>query len=132
MKQLFQSLSDGNIDLIEIPVPCISDGEILVRSHRSLISTGTEKMLIDFGKSNFINKIKSQPDKVQEVISKVKNDGLLSTYEAVKHKLDEPFSLGYCSSGEVIQSKCEIFSIGDRVATNGPRRNICCSKKLGN
>ena len=81
-------------------------------------------MLIDFGKSNFINKIKSQPDKVQEVISKVKNDGLLSTYEAVKHKLDEPFSLGYCSSGEVIQSKCEIFSIGDRVATNGPHAEI--------
>ena len=69
-------MSDGNIDLIEIPVPSISNGEILVRSHRSLISTGTEKMLIDFGKSNFINKIKSQPDKVQEVISKVKNDGL--------------------------------------------------------
>ena len=103
MKVLLQSLKDGSIDLLEVPVPLVSEGHILVKTSVSMISSGTEKMLLEFGKDNLINKALKQPDKVKQVVDKLKTDGILPTYQSVSSKLDEPIQLGYSNVGEVIE-----------------------------
>ena len=93
MKQIFQDLSTGETKLIDIPRPKISHGDILISTSKSLISVGTERMLVNFGKAGWVNKARSQPDKVIEVMNKVKTDGFLTTYDAVRSKLDQPLAL---------------------------------------
>ena len=126
MKQLFQKFSDGKIFIEELPLPSINDNEILINSKLSLISSGTEKMLLDFGKSSLIGKALNQPERVKQVISKAKTDGIVSTYDAVKSKLDNPSPLGYCNFGiiEKIGSKVKGFKLGDRVISNGPHSDF--------
>ena len=121
MKQILQNLKTGEIQLVEIPTPQVQDGHILIESEASLISKGTEKMLLEFGKSGWINKARQQPDKVKQVIDKIKTDGLISTYQSVMTKLDNPLPLGYCNSGTVksIGGGVRGFEIGDRVVSNG-------------
>jgi predicted dehydrogenase/threonine dehydrogenase-like Zn-dependent dehydrogenase len=119
MKQVFQSLKSGLTQLEEVPCPFLSQGQILIGSSRTLISAGTERMLVDFGKANFIDKALQQPDKVKMVINKVRTDGLLSTIEAVQSKLDQPIPLGYCNAGIVLESGIDGFNPGDRVVSNG-------------
>ena len=122
MKQIIQDIKDGQTILEEVPVPQVKPGHILVRTSRSLVSLGTERMLVDFGKANFIDKARQQPDKVKQVLDKVKTDGIKPAYESVMNKLGQPLPLGYCNVGEVVavgQGVTE-FRIGDRVASNGP------------
>ena len=121
MKQIFQYLDSGETKIIELPPPRLKRGEVLIRSKFSLISSGTERMLINFGKSNIISKAKNQPEKVSEVITKIKSDGILNTLEAVSNKLDKPLPLGYCNAGIVIQigEGVSSFKVGDRVVSNG-------------
>ena len=102
MKQILQSLRNGNIVVDDIPIPKVKDGYILIKTSKTLISSGTERNLIKFGKSNYIQKALSQPAKVREAIYKIKNDGILETYKAISNKLDTPTSLGYCNVGTVI------------------------------
>ncbi len=102
MKQIIQDLKKGNTILEEVPMPKVGKGHILIKTKRSLVSLGTERMLVEFGKSNLISKAKQQPDKVKQVLDKMKTDGLMPTLEAVFKKLDEPLPLGYCNAGEVI------------------------------
>ncbi|MEA3644136.1 MAG: dehydrogenase, partial [Lamprobacter sp.] len=71
----------------------------MIRTTRSLVSAGTERMLVDFGKANPIDKARQQPDKVKQVLEKVKTDGLMPTVEAVRSKLEQPLALGYCGCG---------------------------------
>ncbi len=103
-------------------------GHVLIRTHRTLVSLGTERMLVEFGKSNLIEKARQQPDKVKMVMDKVKTDGLLPTLEAVFTKLGEPLPLGYCNAGEVIEVGEGVtdFKPGDRVASNGPHAEFVC------
>jgi len=124
MKQLVQNLSNGLIETKEIPSPKIEEGTILIRTRRTLVSTGTEKMLVDFAKSNYFQKALKQPDKVREVLSKIKTDGIIPTLEAVSSRLNEPLPLGYCNAGEVIESSLSEFKIGDRVISNGGHSEI--------
>ena len=126
MKQIIQNLNNGETSIIEVPSPKISKGNLLIQTTHSLISPGTEKMLIDFGKANLINKVKQQPDKVRQVLNKVKTDGISSTIEAVKSKLNQPITLGYCNVGTVIEigENVEGFSVGDRVVSNGCHAEI--------
>ena len=128
MKQIVQDLKKGNTILEEIPAPLIRKGHVLIKTHRSLVSLGTEKMLVDFGKSNFIAKARQQPEKVKQVFDKIKTEGLLPTLEAVFNKLDEPIPLGYCNAGEVIAvgEGVNEFSVGDRVDSNGAHAEIVC------
>jgi predicted dehydrogenase/threonine dehydrogenase-like Zn-dependent dehydrogenase len=128
MKQIVQDLKKGNTILEEIPAPLIRKGHVLIKTHRSLVSLGTEKMLVDFGKSNFIAKARQQPEKVKQVFDKIKTEGLLPTLEAVFNKLDEPIPLGYCNAGEVIAvgEGVNEFSVGDRVVSNGAHAEIVC------
>ena len=122
MNQIIQNLSDGQTSLAEVPMPLCNSRSVLIRTSHTLVSLGTEKMLVDFGKGSFLQKAKQQPDKVKEVIAKVKTDGLAPTIAAVKNKLEQPIPLGYCNVGTVIEVGRDVteFKIGDRVASNGP------------
>lgn len=126
MKQIIQSFSNGKTEIIDIPAPLVKDNDLLIKSSVSLLSKGTEKMLVDFGKSNYLEKAMQQPEKVKEVFAKVITDGLPNTIEAVRNKLEEPFPLGYCNVGIVIAigNQVKNFEIGDRVVSNGPHAEI--------
>jgi len=126
MKQVLQNLRSGATEIIETPKPQVKPGHVLIRTYSSLISAGTERMLVDFGKANFINKARQQPEKVQMVLDKVKTDGLMTTIEAVKNKLDTPLPMGYCNVGEIIElgSNVHDFALGDLVVSNGPHAEL--------
>ncbi len=121
MKQILQSFKTGETILEEVPAPQVKRGHVLIRTTRSLVSLGTERMLVEFGKSSLIAKARQQPDKVKMVLDKIKTDGLMPTLEAVFNKLGEPLPLGYCNVGEVIGvgDGVDHVQIGDRVASNG-------------
>ena len=122
MKQIIQNLNDGKTSLAEVPIPLSNTRSIIIRTSRTLVSLGTEKMLVDFGRGSLLQKAKHQPDKVKEVITKIKTDGLASTIAAVKNKLEQPIPLGYCNVGTVVEVGRDVteFKVGDRVASNGP------------
>ena len=104
-----------------MPCPAVTRGHLLIRSSRTLVSAGTERMLVEFGKAGLLEKARQQPEKVRMVLDKIKTDGLLPTLEAVRSKLDQPLALGYCNVGTVIEvgSGVRGWQIGDRVASNG-------------
>ncbi|PIQ42553.1 MAG: dehydrogenase [Gammaproteobacteria bacterium CG11_big_fil_rev_8_21_14_0_20_46_22] len=125
MLQLLQSLKDGRLDVATAPSPAPSKGSLTIQSSVSLISAGTERMLVDFGRASLLGKVKQQPEKVKEVLQKVKTDGLLTTIDAVKSKLEQPIPLGYCNVGRVVDTgDVPAFSVGDRVLSNGPHAEI--------
>lgn len=126
MKQILQNLSTGETILEEVPCPRVAPGQLLIRTSRSLVSSGTERMLIDFGKANLLDKARQQPDKVRMVIDKVRTDGLVPTLEAVRSKLDQPLPMGYCNVGTVLEVGAGVsgFSAGDRVASNGKHAEV--------
>lgn len=128
MKQIIQSFKTGETILEDIPAPLIRYGSVLIRTSRSLVSLGTERMLVEFGKSNLISKARQQPDKVKQVLDKIKTDGLLPTMEAVFNKLEQPLPLGYCNVGTVIAVGEGVadFKVGDRVASNGHHAEYVC------
>lgn len=97
---------------------------MLVHTATSLVSAGTERMLVEFGKGNMLQKARQQPDKVKMVLGKVRTDGLATTLEAVQSKLDQPLALGYCNVGRVIDSRADGFAPGDRVVSNGKHAEI--------
>lgn len=126
MKQIIQSLKDGTVELADVPAPLCGPREVLIGTRRSLISVGTERMLLEFGKANWINKARQQPDKVRQTLEKVRTDGLAATVDAVRAKLDQPIPLGYCNVGTVIEAGAEIdgYAPGDRVISNGHHAEI--------
>ncbi len=121
MKQILQSLKTGAVSLADIPCPAPGRGQLLIRTSRTLVSSGTERMLVDFGKAGWIDKARQQPDKVRMVLEKIRTDGLMPTIEAVLNKLDQPIALGYCNVGTVVAVGPGVtgFEVGDRVASNG-------------
>lgn len=121
MKQILQSFKTGETTLEELPIPAITYGSVLIQTTYSLVSLGTERMLVEFGKSNIISKARQQPDRVKQVRDKIKTEGLLPTLEAVFSKLEQTLPLGYCNVGRVINVGEGVaeFAIGDRVASNG-------------
>lgn len=131
MKQIIQDLNKGDTILEEVPAPIVKSGQVLIQTSRSLVSLGTERMLVEFGKSNLLQKAMQQPDKVKEVINKVKTDGLKPTINAVFNKLGQPLPLGYCNVGKVIAvgKGVDDFVVGDRVASNGPHAEYVCIPK---
>lgn len=124
MKAIIQHLDTGQTELIELPAPRCRPGHVLVRSVRSLISAGTERMLVEFGKASLLDKARKQPEKVRQVFDKIRTDGLLTTIDAVRSKLAQPIQLGYCNAGVVLESSVEGFSVGDRVVSNGPHAEV--------
>ena len=126
MKQILQSLRSGSINVNEIPAPKVKEGYVLIKTSKTLISSGTERSLIEFGKSNYFKKALSQPEKVKEVLYKVKNEGFSETYKAISNKLDTPTPIGYCNVGTVIKvgKGVKNFQIGDKVVSNGYHSEI--------
>jgi len=128
MKQILQNLRSGETKITHLPAPACSRGIIKIQTRRSLISAGTERMLVEFSKGGLLAKARSQPDKVKQVMDKIRTDGLLPTLETVFKRLDEPLPLGYCNVGEVIEVGRDVagFKLGDLVASNGPHAEIVC------
>jgi predicted dehydrogenase/threonine dehydrogenase-like Zn-dependent dehydrogenase len=126
MKQILQDMKKGTTFILEAPSPTISSEHLLISTTVSLISAGTERMLVNFGKASMLDKARQQPDKVKMVLDKVATDGLMTTIEAVKSKLEQPLPLGYCNVGKVakVGSGVSDFNIGDRVVSNGPHADI--------
>lgn len=124
MKQVLQNLANGETSLIDVPCPKSKANHVLIKTNKTLVSVGTERMLVDFGKAGWIEKARSQPDKVKMVLDKVKTDGLSATYEAVKSKLDQPLPLGYCNVGTVLNANNTNFEEGCRVVSNGNHAEV--------
>lgn len=126
MKQLMQSLKDGKTTLVNTPLPSVSSNNVLIKLENSVVSAGTERMLVEFGNANYMKKAKQQPDKVKQVLEKVKTDGIQPTFNAVKAKLDQPITLGYSNSGIVIAVGKNVtnFKNGDRVISNGSHAEV--------
>lgn len=126
MKQLLQDMSRGTADIVDAPAPLLSWGTIVSTTAMSLVSSGTERMLVDFGRANYLQKARQQPEKVKMVLEKVGTDGLFTTIDAVRSKLAQPLPLGYCNVGIVAEvgSGVEGFKVGDRVVSNGPHADV--------
>ena len=124
MKQVLQNISNGETNLTDVPCPNPKKGSALISTSTTLVSAGTERMLVEFGKANWIQKARSQPDKVKMVLDKVKTDGLSPTIEAVRSKLDQPLPLGYCNVGTVIDPQDTGFEVGQRVVSNGNHAEV--------
>ncbi len=131
MKQIIQSFKTGETILEDVPAPKVRPGYVLIRTSRSLVSLGTERMLVEFGRANMFQKAMQQPDRVKQVLSKVKTEGLKPTLNAVFNKLGQPLPLGYCNVGTVIAvgEGVDDFSVGDRVASNGQHAEFVCIPK---
>jgi predicted dehydrogenase/threonine dehydrogenase-like Zn-dependent dehydrogenase len=126
MLQVLQSLKDGKTEIADVPCPSVRTGTLLIRSRRTLVSAGTERMLVEFGRAGWIAKARSQPDKVRQVIQKIRTDGLAPTLQAVMSKLGQPMPLGYCNVGTVLAvgAGVEGFAPGDRVVSNGRHAEV--------
>ena len=126
MKQILQDMSKGATYITEAPSPVASRESILIASKVSLISAGTERMLVGFGKASLLDKVRQQPDKVKMVLGKIQTDGLMTTIEAVQSKLAQPLPLGYCNVGVVAEVGAGVdrFKVGDRVVSNGPHADV--------
>lgn len=126
MRQILQDMANGGTTVAEAPAPQCTSGHVLIATTTSLISAGTERMLVGFGKASLIDKARQQPEKVKMVLEKVQTDGLLTTYDAVKSKLAQPLALGYCNVGVIheIGHGVDGLKVGDRVVSNGPHADV--------
>ena len=126
MKQILHDLVNGGTTIAQVPSPDIGQGQLLINTTISLISAGTERMLVGFGKASYLEKARQQPDKVRKVLEKVRTDGLFTTLDAVQSKLAQPLPLGYCHVGVVSLVGDDIvdFKPGDRVVSNGPHADV--------
>jgi NADPH:quinone reductase-like Zn-dependent oxidoreductase len=121
MKQLLQNMRDGKTIIADVPVPVPHAGQALVQVAASLVSAGTERMLVEFGEKSLLGKARSRPDLVRQVLDKAHREGLLPTVQAAFSRLDQPMALGYSSAGTIISlgTGMEGFNVGQRVACAG-------------
>ena len=121
MQQLIQQLKSGKMDILEVPVPVLHPGQVLVRNHYSVISTGTEGKTVSDARKGYIAKARSRQKEVKQVIELIKNQGIKAAYNMVMNKLEAPSPLGYSCAGEVIAVTDDIndFRPGDLVACGG-------------
>src|SRR5512147_2223964 len=121
MKQLLQNVKTGKSTIENVPMPTPRDGQALVKIESSLVSAGTERMVVEFAEKNYLGKARSRPDLVKQTLDKAKREGILPTVQAVFNRLDQPMALGYSSAGTIIGlgANMQGFQIGQRVACAG-------------
>lgn len=121
MKQLLQNIKNGKTTIEDIPIPTPRDGQALVKISASLVSAGTERMVVEFAEKNLVGKARSRPDLVKQVLDKAKREGLTQTIQAAFNRLDQPMGLGYSSAGTIIAlgKNMQGFKVGQRVACAG-------------
>ena len=121
MKQLLQNIKNGETVIVEVPIPQVQPGMALVRTQASLVSAGTERMLVEFGEKSLLGKALARPDLVRQVVDKARREGVISTVESAFNRLDQPMPLGYSSAGliELVGDGLQGFKAGDRVACAG-------------
>jgi len=126
VKHVLQSLATGKTLVADVPEAAAYGSRLLIQTSVSLLSSGTERMLVDFGRAGWIRKVRQQPDKVREVIQKMHSDGIWAALEAVKAKLDVPLSLGYSAVGIVrdVGPGVRGFRVGQRVVSNGAHAEV--------
>lgn len=131
MQQLLQNINSGKLELAEIPPPLAQPGEVLIANATSVISAGTERMVMDLAKKSLLGKARERPDHVRRVLEKVRQEGLWTTVRQVREKLDSPLTMGYSSAGVVLATGAGVreFQPGDRVASNGPHAEIVSVSK---
>lgn len=134
MKQVLQNLGNGQVNSADVPAPGPAPGQLLIETRRSLVSSGTERMLLEFGRMGWVDKARSQPEKVRQVLDKARTDGVRTAYDAVRSKLDQPLALGYSNVGVVraVGAGAVGIAVGERVVSNGKHaelvsvpRNLC-------
>lgn len=126
MKQVLQDLRGGETLVVETPAPLCRPGCLRIGSTVSLVSAGTERTLVDFARGSLIAKARQQPQRVREVLQKARTDGVAATLEAVRSKLDQPMTMGYCNVGRVLEVGAGVggFRVGDRVVSNGAHAEV--------
>ena len=125
MRQLVQHLGSGRTELLAVPAPGPRSGRLLVRATRSLVSLGTERMLVEFGRGGWFSKARQQPEKFRAVLAKMRSGGIFATIAAVRSKLAQPIPLGYCHVGQVLDAgDIPGFVVGDRLVSNAPHAEV--------
>ena len=121
MKQLLQNIKNGKSIVEDVPIPTPRDGQALVKTEASLVSAGTERMVVEFAEKSLVGKARSRPDLVKQVIDKARREGVLNTAQSALNRLDQPMVLGYSSAGTIISlgSNTQGFKVGQRVACAG-------------
>jgi predicted dehydrogenase len=121
MKQLLQNMKNGATTVEEVPVPTPRAGQALIKVAASLVSAGTERMVVEFAEKSLVGKARSRPDLVKQVIDKMRREGIMPTLEAAFNRLDQPMALGYSSAGTIVAlgEGMDGFHIGQRVACAG-------------
>jgi predicted dehydrogenase/threonine dehydrogenase-like Zn-dependent dehydrogenase len=125
LRQIVQHLGTGHTELVDVPAPGPRRGRLLVRATRSLVSLGTERMLVEFGRGGWLSKARQQPEKFRAVLAKIRSEGFFATVDAVRSKLAQPIPLGYCHVGQVLDAgEVSGFAAGDRVISNSPHAEV--------
>jgi predicted dehydrogenase/threonine dehydrogenase-like Zn-dependent dehydrogenase len=121
MKTLLRNLESGELSLQEVPAPRLEAHGVVVRNHYSLISAGTERAQVAMDRRSLLGKARARPDLVRQVLRKIRSDGLVNTYRAVRNRLTTPVPLGYSCAGEVLEAgeMVENIRAGDLVACSG-------------
>jgi predicted dehydrogenase/threonine dehydrogenase-like Zn-dependent dehydrogenase len=121
MKQLLQNMRNGRSSVVEVPVPVAQPGTALVQTAASLVSAGTERMVVDFAKRSLVGKARSRPDLVRQVMERARREGLLNAAQTALKRLDQPLALGYSSAGTIAALGAGMpgFKVGQRVACAG-------------
>jgi predicted dehydrogenase len=125
MRQILQHLGSGKTELADVPAPGPASGQVLIQATQSLVSLGTERMLVDFGRANWFRKARQQPERLRQVWRKVRAEGFWPTLAAIRGKLAQPIPMGYCHVGRVVAAPTRPdLAVGDRVVSNGPHAEI--------
>lgn len=125
MLQILQHLGSGETELVSVPAPSPQPGRLLIRASRSVISLGTERMLVEFGRANWLSKARQQPEKFWAVLAKVRAEGLVATLQAIRSKLAQPIPLGYCHVGQILDAGGVAgYHATQRVISNSPHAEV--------